>query len=239
MRFVLVHGTSRDAWCRDLLVPELNALGHEAVAVDLLSHGTRMSEAATLAADRDASVTADARPDLIGHLTPLAGPLPVEGKPLSSQSTSALICGSSSAADSEESVSEDNIKFTEDRSAFNCDRDGAYVTSYQDCDEKLVDWAAERLTPQAMVPVIEPVSISRPAGPDLPRSYMICRHDQASPPRVSKRQARRLGVAPLEVDSAHSPFFSGPAELAALPVDATTIRPIRPQDISATAASRW
>ena len=32
MRFVLVHGASHGAWCWDLLVPELNRLGHEAVA---------------------------------------------------------------------------------------------------------------------------------------------------------------------------------------------------------------
>ena len=41
MRFVLVHGASHGAWCWDLLVPELNRLGHEAVAPDLPGHGTR------------------------------------------------------------------------------------------------------------------------------------------------------------------------------------------------------
>ena len=35
MEFVLVHGSYHGAWCWDLLRPELERLGHRAVAVDL------------------------------------------------------------------------------------------------------------------------------------------------------------------------------------------------------------
>jgi hypothetical protein len=62
------------------------------------------------------SVAADARPDLVGHLALLAGPLPVEGKPLSYQSTSPSVGGSAEAVDADESAAERTMKFTEDGS---------------------------------------------------------------------------------------------------------------------------
>jgi pimeloyl-ACP methyl ester carboxylesterase len=262
MRFVLVHGASHGAWCWDLLVPELNQLGHEAVALDLPGHGMRATETATLRGYRDAVVeqlagddvlvghsmgsavaalAADARPDLVRHITLLSGPLPVEGQCLSYQSTSASVGGSASD-DALESVSEDNVRFTDDGSAFYWDRDGAYATFFHDCDEKLGDWAAERLVPQALAPVVQPISIPRFWAADLPRSYILTLQDRAWPPRIGRLQARRMGVEPLAIDSSHSPFFSQPAELARLlvrAVDTTPVGPLTPGDTMAAAdASR-
>ena len=253
MRFVLVHGASHGAWCWDLLVPELKRLGHEAVAFDLPGAGARAGEAATLGTYRDAVVeqlqgddilvghsmgaavavvAADARPDLIGHLTLLSGPLPVEGECLSYQSTSPSVGGSTSDGELE-SVSEDTMTFTDDGAAFYWDRDGAYATFYHDCDEDLVDWAAERLIPQPLGPVVEPISGPRFWAADLPRSYVICLQDRAWPLRVGRLQAQRMGVRPLPIDSSHSPFFSRPADLAQLlvqAVDTTPIGPLTPAD---------
>jgi pimeloyl-ACP methyl ester carboxylesterase len=261
MRFVLVHGASHGAWCWDRLVPELNRLGHEAVAFDLPGHGLRSAEAATLGGYRDAvveqlagndvlvghsmgaavaAVAADARPDLVAHVTLLSGPLPVEGECLSYQSTSPLVGGSASA-DTSETVSDQNIRFTEDGSAFYWDRDGAHATFFNDCDEELVDWAAERLVPQALAPVIEPISIPRFWAADLPRSYVRCLQDHCWPLRISLLQARRMGVEPLVIDSSHSPFLSRPAELAALLVRAVSTTPVGPlvpdEDVSAVDVS--
>ncbi len=248
MRFVLVHGASHGAWCWDLLVPELKRLGHEAVPLDLPGAGTRAGEAATLSGYRDAVVeqlagddilvghsmgaavavvAADARPDLVRHITLLSGPLPVEGQCLSYQSTSPSVGGWTSD-ELQESVSEDNMTFTEDGSAFYWDRDGAYATFYHDCDEDLVDWAAEHLIPQPLAPVIEPISVTRFWAADLPRSYIMCLQDRAWPLRIGRLQARRMGVEPLLIDSSHSPFFSQPAELAQLLVRAVDITPIGP-----------
>jgi pimeloyl-ACP methyl ester carboxylesterase len=253
MRFVLVHGASHGAWCWDLLVPELKRLGHEAVAFDLPGSGARAGEPASLSGYRDAVVQqlvggdilvghsmgaavavvgADARPDLIRHITLLSGPLPVEGECLSYQSTSPSVGGSTSG-DARESVSEENMTFTADGSAFYWDRDGAHATFYNDCDEDLVDWAAERLLPQPLAPVIEPISVPNFWAADLPRSYVLCLRDNAWPLRVGQLQARRMGVEPLVMDSSHSPFMSQPAELAQLlvhAVDTTPISPLSPGD---------
>src|SRR5271170_4351777 len=103
MRFVLVHGAMHGAWCRDRLVPELAALGYEAVVVDLPGHGTRRNEVATLESYVNAlagvveqddvlvghsmggtviTLAADAIDSKVGHLIYLAAPVPHEGKSL-------------------------------------------------------------------------------------------------------------------------------------------------------------
>ena len=104
MRFVLVHGGAHGAWCWDLLVPELSALGHQAVTPELPGHGARQRETATVDGYRDAVLeylepgdvlvghslgapvavmAADRFPNL-EHLCILAGQLPVDGRPLHS-----------------------------------------------------------------------------------------------------------------------------------------------------------
>ncbi len=45
MRFVFVHGGFHAAWCWDYTITELERRGHEAVAVDLPGHGTRVDDA--------------------------------------------------------------------------------------------------------------------------------------------------------------------------------------------------
>ena len=44
MRFILIHGGFHGAWCWDRVVPELERLGHQALALDLPGHGERAAE---------------------------------------------------------------------------------------------------------------------------------------------------------------------------------------------------
>ncbi len=249
MRFVLVHGAGHGAWCWELLIPELTKLGAEAVALDLPGAGARLGETASIAGYRDAvvdamqagdvlvghsmgsavvAVAADARPDLVGHLCLLAGPLPVDGKPLSYQSTSPSVGGTAAAEGADESVSERNMSFTADGSAFFWAGEGARETFYGDVSDEVVAWATSMLTPQQLAPVIEPIHLPNLAAANLPRSYVLCTQDRAFPPRPSRLQARRLGVEPLSIESSHSPFLSHPAELAALLVRAQDTAPVGP-----------
>src|SRR5207302_8358541 len=99
MRFVLIHGGFHGAWCWSRTIPELERLGHEAIAIDLPGHGERRRERSTLADRREAIVAvlqprdvlvghsgggydvtlaADAVPDRIGHVVYLAAGLPLE-----------------------------------------------------------------------------------------------------------------------------------------------------------------
>ena len=85
------------------MIPELEALGHEAVAVDLPGHGERRDEESTVAGRRaaivdlmqhgdvlvghsgggyDITLAADAAPQKVRHLVYLAAALPIEGRPL-------------------------------------------------------------------------------------------------------------------------------------------------------------
>jgi pimeloyl-ACP methyl ester carboxylesterase len=258
MRFVLVHGAAHGAWCWERLIPELVKLGHEAVAIDLPGAGERVGEPASIAGYRDAvidameggdvlvghsmgsavvAVAADARPDLVGHLCLLGGPLPVDGKPLSYQSTSPSVGGTGTAQDEEESSAERTMKFTDDGSAFYWDRDGARETFYGDCDDEIVEWAAAKLRPQLLAPVIEPIHLPNLAAAELPRSYVVCLQDRSFPPRPSRLQARRLGVQPLTIDASHSPFLSRPALLADLLLRGLDTPPLRPASVDEGNAS--
>jgi pimeloyl-ACP methyl ester carboxylesterase len=105
MRFVFVHGGFHAAWCWEQTIAALEELGHEGVAVDLPGHGARIDEESTLANRRDAIVSAlrpgsqtknvlvghsgggfdatlaaDAAPELVSHITYVAAALPREGR---------------------------------------------------------------------------------------------------------------------------------------------------------------
>jgi pimeloyl-ACP methyl ester carboxylesterase len=103
MRFVFVHGGFHAAWCWERTIAELEALGHEGVAIDLPGHGARLDEESTLANRRDAIVSvlqhgdvlvghsgggfdatlaADAAPDLVNHVTYLAAAQPAKAAPI-------------------------------------------------------------------------------------------------------------------------------------------------------------
>jgi pimeloyl-ACP methyl ester carboxylesterase len=102
MRFIFVHGGFHAAWCWEHTIAALEGLGHEGVAVDLPGHGARVDEESTLANRRDATfrrcgaatsssatrggfdatLAADAAPDLVSHITYLAAALPREDAPI-------------------------------------------------------------------------------------------------------------------------------------------------------------
>ena len=101
MRFVLIHGGYHGAWCWDRLTPELEQLGHQALAIDLPGCNERVNEPASLSSWRGAlrdviedgdvlvghsmggfaiSLGADEVPDKIGRLIYLSAAVPIEGE---------------------------------------------------------------------------------------------------------------------------------------------------------------
>jgi hypothetical protein len=48
----------------------------------------------------------------------------------------------------------------------------------------------------------------------VPRTYIRCLRDAAVTPVAAALYARRLGVEPIDMDTAHGPMLSAPAELA-------------------------
>ncbi len=248
MRFVLVHGGFHGAWCWSRTIPELERLGHEAIAIDVPGHGARVHETATLAGRLDAVTSvltagdvlvghsgggleitraADAAPELVSHMVYLAAALPLEGRLIQE----ALVYRDDGATEADYDVTGmlRHLRIGDDGSMAFADAEGARELFYHDCDDGTVRWAFEQLTPErAGDTATTPISVPRFWEAELPRSFIVCLEDRAQPRWLADVTARRLGVEPLSIEASHSPFLSCPAELAQLLVDATTTVPIGP-----------
>ena len=248
MRFVLIHGGFHGAWCWSRTVPELERLGHEAIAIDIPGHGARVHEAATMAGRLEAvldvlqagdvlvghsgggleiSRAADAAPELVNHVVYLAAALPLEGRLMQE----ALVYRDDGGKEGDYDVTGmlQHLRFGDDGSMWFADAEGARELFYHDCDDATVDWAFDHLTPEkAGDTATVPISVPRFWEAELPRSFIVCLQDRAQPRWLADVTARRLGVEPLTIDASHSPFLSRPSELAQLLVHATTTKPVGP-----------
>jgi pimeloyl-ACP methyl ester carboxylesterase len=246
VRFVLVHGGFHGAWCWSRTIAELEALGHDAVAIDVPGHGARVDEEATMAGRLDAVLAvlqpgdvlvghsgggmeitraADAAPELVSHTVYLAAALPLEGRLM--QEALVYRDDGSTEADYDVSGMLEHLRITEDGAMAFADFEGTWKFFYHDCDEATARWAFEQLTPEkAGDTATTPVSVPRFWEAELPRSFIVCLQDRAQPRWLADVTARRLGVESLTIDTSHSPFLSSPAELAQLLVHATTTKPI-------------
>ncbi|MGV0723046.1 alpha/beta fold hydrolase [Mycolicibacterium elephantis] len=251
MRFVFVHGGFHAAWCWERTITELQSMGHDGVAVDLPGHGARVDEESTLANRRDAIVAAlqpgdvlvghsgggfdatlaaDAAPDLVGHITYLAAALPREGRTY----PEAMVMRSADDAPTGEFDADTGkmlgyLKFDDDGAMWFADFEGAWEYFYHDCDEATARWAFERLGPERFGDTtVTPVSVPEFWAADLPRSFIRCLQDRAMPHWLADTVTQRLGVEQLTIDASHSPFLSRPRELAQLLVHATTTQPVAP-----------
>lgn len=82
-------------------------------------------------------------------------------------------------------------------------------------DARVVE-ALTRLTPQPFGPLAERVDLRRFQGLAVPRTYVRCLGDAAVPPARALDYATRLGVAPIDLDTAHAPMLSDPDALVAI-----------------------
>ncbi|MGE5361699.1 MAG: alpha/beta fold hydrolase [Bacteroidales bacterium] len=248
MRFVFVHGGFHAAWCWSRTIPELERLGHDAVAVDLPGHGARVDQESTLVNRRDAIVSAlqagdvlvghsgggfdatlaaDAATNLVSHIVYLAAALPREGRTY----PEAMAMRDSEDGEFDADVGDmlGYLNFSDDGAMTFADFEGAWKYFYHDCDEQTARWAFERLGPERFGDTtVTPVSVPRFWAADLPRSFIRCLQDRSMPRWLADTVTRRLGVEPLSIDTSHSPFLSRPRELAELLVHATTTTPVAP-----------
>lgn len=255
MRFILVHGGFHGAWCWERVVPELAALGHRAIALDLPGHGARAAERPASYRGRvqpildalepgdvlvghsgggyDNAVAANLAPEKVGHMIFLAAGLPVEGKSVVEATGGATETDASGKIVATKLMDDSTgmLRFITplpDGTMRWRSREGAREFFYHDCDEATVDWAFSRLSPG-----ISPFPNEKLHLPDLwraqpPRSYIRCLQDRSKPMSMSREVVRRLGVEELTIDSSHSPFLSRPRELAELFVRAVGSRPVGP-----------
>jgi pimeloyl-ACP methyl ester carboxylesterase len=254
MRFVLIHGGFHGAWCWSRTIPELERLGHTAIAIDLPGHGQRRDERSTLADRRgailevlergdvlvghsggalDITIAADSAPEKIGHLIYLAGGLPAEGRTILDLLGGQKAAPSSSGERVEHITSKESglrrIARPNAQGRLECvDFAGVHDIFYHDCDEATARWAFAHFTPAPIEFLVETISIPNYWKAALPRSYIRCLQDRATVTAQHAVYVDRLGVEPLTIDTSHSPFLSRPRELAELMVKATATTPLRP-----------
>jgi pimeloyl-ACP methyl ester carboxylesterase len=247
MRFVLVHGGFHGAWCWSRVIPELQRLGHEALAIDLPGHGARRDDRSTFAGRRDAildvvqpgdvlvghsaggvdiTLAADAAPERIGRLVYLAAVFPRQARSLVEALGGAPLRPDESAAERLLGLMPAGaLALSADGRLACADVETTRQLFYHDCDAATVAWAFGNLSASQPELQFEPILLSRFWTADIARSAIICLQDRTLPFATAMTLAGRLGVAPRYIEGSHSPFLSRPRDLARLLVETTQETP--------------
>lgn len=224
--FVLVHGAWHGPSCWARLVPALQQLGHQAVAVDLPSDDVKSSTKDYVAAI-EKQITDPADTVLVAHsmsgliapvvaarlplreLVFLSALLPLPGKSWRDQ----LAASKPMAPEFYDTFLPRQRKDDGGRSYWNA-ADAAELF-YHDCTPDDADLATAALRPQASTPLAETTPLT--GAPRVACRYIVCDKDRAvSPSWAAQAAVDRFGAVVTHLDSSHSPFWSRPAELAAL-----------------------
>lgn len=220
--FALIHGGAHGGWCWELVVPELEARGHRAVYPDLPieDETAGAQEWARTVIEAIDAVTDPTDDDvvIVGHsLAGMCVPVIASQRPVRRMVFLAAMVPQPGR------VYTDYLVENPDALIFDAGIDGtpgptglswAAVRNgfYHDCPEPLARRAFERLRPNAMTVFTERCPIDQ--WPDTPSTYILMTNDRAVGQDWSRRVAHeRLHADLIEMEGAHSPFYSQPAEL--------------------------
>lgn len=224
--FVLVHGGCHRASCWDLVLPHLAA---PAVAVDMPGRGDRRVVAGMTLDDYASAVVEaiDAAPFeqvvLVGHS--LAGAYIPEAARRRPERVRRLVFVSASIppeggilVDMAPLILRSVTRWQgRTRRTIRIPRPLARRFFGNDMDEAGHQLLFAQMSPESALTGIEPVSRAG-LPPDIGRTYVLLLRDRALPPARQRRFIANLGE-PCDVvtlDSGHDPFFSRPADLAAI-----------------------
>jgi pimeloyl-ACP methyl ester carboxylesterase len=232
--FVLVHGAMHGAWCWEDVAARLAEQGHRVVVPELPGHGRRAAEVRRACAEGYGRAVADAmaqagvsRAVLVGHS--MGGLVIAKAAELVPERIAHLVFLAAVVPRHGGSIAETNM--TEPaRAALRAQVVGRGDGTFQHAAE--VAWARwmgdlprtdprvaralARLTPQAARPFFERVDLRRFDTLAIPRTYIRCLRDAAVIPSRAAAVAARLGVSPVDLDSAHDPMLSQPDALVRL-----------------------
>jgi pimeloyl-ACP methyl ester carboxylesterase len=216
--YALIPGGGGDPWEWHRLVPELEARGHEAIAVRLPAE----DDAAGWSAYADAVV--DAVGDR-GELVVVSGSMGAFTAPIvcSRRAVDLLVLLNPMIPEPGETFNAwwSNTDSGAARRAYHArigltpaEADDDAVIYYHDLPDELR--AAAQSWPwqdQSMTPLDEPWPLA--AWPDTPTRVLVGRHDRMFPLEFQRRLAReRLGLDVDEIDGGHMVAMSHPTELA-------------------------
>jgi pimeloyl-ACP methyl ester carboxylesterase len=220
--FIFVHGAWHGAWCWNRLLPEMEARGHQSVVMDLpVEDG-----AATFEDYADivlASYSADlADGVLVGHsLGAMVLPLVAAARPAS---LLVFLCGLIPNVKGQPWHDTPPLgrpeayatKTLDDGSSIFETFESANVTFYADCDPQDARWAFQQLRAQNSRRLWDRPYPLREL-PATPRVAIAAVDDAAVTIEFSRAVTKpRLGVDPVEIPGAHSPFLAQPHQLADL-----------------------
>lgn len=230
--FLLVHGAFHGAWCWVRLTPKLEARGHRVVAFDLPSLGDDPTPIADVSLDLWATrviENIEACPEpviLVGHslagvvvasvaervpervrlLVYLAAFLPRDGDSIASLSASP-------AARKETGPS----PFTRsaDGLSFSAKAELAGERFYSRSPAEDIDFAIQRMRPQAYSVQRQAVALTDDRYGRVPRVYIECLEDDIISLALQRDMVAKAGVREVvSLPTDHSPFFSAPDLLA-------------------------
>lgn len=212
--FCLVHGSTQNASCWDLLIPQLEQRGHDTMRLNLPTNEPEAS--ATRYADLISEVLPAYRDDtvIVAHsasglflpfiperrrirrLIFLAAVIPQIGRSLLDQVNEGML--------NPDWIGKDPTK----------DAQVAREFLFHDCTPETTEWALTTVSLMfARQAILEVCPLE--TWPVVPVSYILCRDDRTIQPEWSRRAAReRIGIQPIELPGGHCPHVSRPDELA-------------------------
>lgn len=231
--FVLVHGMSHGAWAWEPIQSRLERRGQRVLAIDLPGHGRRAHERSRASMESYAHAVADAMAQagihdaiVVGHS--MAGAVIPKVAELVPARVRHLVFLAAVVLPSGASLLETHLPTASRALVRGLAAAGRGVVQYP----AVIEWsrwlndlspgdarvvaALERLTPQPFRPWTDRVDLRRFYAMNIPRTYIRCLRDVAVAPVRAAEYAARLGVIPIDLDTAHDPMLSAPDALVAL-----------------------
>ena len=227
--FVLVHGAWHGAWCWEKVVPLLRAAGHEVHTIDLPGLGedqtpiVDVSLGAYVSAVTGLINTIARQVVLVGHsmggmvITQVAEGVPEKIATLVYLTAFSPRHGETLlqyALEDTDSYVSQYKQVNEAEGFFTVAADKLQACFYGMCSSEDAENAIKRLRPQALAPVVTPLSLSDNNYGSVRRCYIECNEDKAISPGMQQRLRDNAPVSKSVVLKAdHSPFYSCPAPL--------------------------
>jgi hypothetical protein len=210
---LLVHGAHLAGWCWLLVMDRLARLGVESHAIDLpltayaddvecvraaIDAARAQRGAVHVVCHSYAGLPVAEAGHAAAHLTFVAGRLPVAGESPAAQTS--------------------RWQFPEFQACMQPGDDGVVRLSaaagryfFHRTPAGLAEYAMGRLRP--MSSTVPSAALADPAWTAVPSSYVVCADDRAVRPDAQRERAALVGTS-VELDTDHSPFFSGADALA-------------------------
>ena len=211
--YVLIHGAGGTAWSWHLVTEQLEARGHEVVAVNLPCD----DDAAGFAEYRDAAVDAIGdRTDLIVVAHSMGGftaPLVCDRVPVDLLVLVAAMVPAPGESGGEWWTNTGWAEARAEEVEIWGGEDDPNVSFLHDLPPDLAAESGVHMLEQSGTPFEKPWPLV--AWPDVSTRFLVCRDDRFFPAGFMRRVVReRLGIVPDELGAGHLPMLSRPVELA-------------------------